>query len=58
MDFIINNWGTILAIIPMVIGLATVIAKITPNQTDDKVVGFLMRMVDLLAVHAEKTKTK
>jgi hypothetical protein len=56
MDFITSNWGMILAAIPMIIGIATIITKATPNKTDDKVVAFLMKLVDLIAIHAETTK--
>ncbi len=54
MDFI--TWGTILAILPMLVGIATVIARVTKNKTDDKVVAFLMKIVDFMAIHAETTK--
>ncbi len=56
MDWIVNNWGAILAAIPMVIGIATIITKLTKNETDDKILAFFMKLVDLIAIHAEPTK--
>ncbi len=58
MDFIISYWEVLLAIIPMVAGIATAIERITPNKTVGKVAGFLMRIVGFLAIHAEKTEIK
>ena len=58
MDFIINYWEVLLAIVPLVAGIATAIEKVTPNKTVGKVAGILMRIVGFLAIHAKKTEIK
>jgi hypothetical protein len=45
MNWIINHWNDVLAVIGAAVALATVIVKLTPSQKDDtvlaKVVGVL-----------------
>jgi hypothetical protein len=52
MEFIMLYWP----VIPTVIAVASVIAKITPNKTDDKVMGFVLKIVDALALTKGPTK--
>ena len=43
-------------IVPSVIALASVIAKITPNKTDDKYVSKIQWLIDKLALTTGKTE--
>jgi len=43
-------------VIPSVIAVASMIAKITKNTTDDKIVGYVMKVVDTLALSTGKTE--
>jgi len=45
-------------VIPSVIAVASIIAKITPNKTDDKILGFILKAVDKLALTTGKTELK
>ena len=45
-------------IVPSVIAAATIIARITVNETDDKIVFWFAKAVGLFAVHANKTELK
>lgn len=51
----IQTWWPVL---PTVVALATAIARITPNETDNKVVYFLTRIIDSFAIHSTKTIKK
>lgn len=59
MEWISANWWTV--IVPVFTGVVTVasiIAKATPNEIDNKVVGVLLKIVDFFALTTGKTKTK
>ena len=58
MEWIIANWESVVAIITGIVTVASIIAKITPTETDDKVVGFLLKFVDLLAINNKPTEVK
>jgi len=45
-------------VVPSIVAVASVIAKITPNETDDKVVAFILKVVDALALTTGKTQLK
>ena len=45
-------------IIPAAVSLASLIAKITPNKTDDKIVFWVLKVVDMIALSTGKTKLK
>lgn len=51
-EFISTYWP----VIPSVIAAASVIAKITKNTTDDKIVGCIMKVIDALALTTGKTE--
>ncbi len=50
---ILSIWWPVL---PSIIAVASIIAKITPNQTDDKIVGFVLKFIDAFALTTGKTK--
>lgn len=54
LSFILTWWP----VIPSAISIASVVAKITPNKTDDKIVFYLLKVVDFLALTTDKTKFK
>lgn len=54
LPFILTWWP----IVPSVISIASIVAKITPNKTDDKIVFYLLKIVDYLALTTDKTKLK
>jgi len=54
-EFILENWMTI---ITAAIAGASVIAKVTPNQTDNTVIARLQKIVDVLALSSKPTEYK
>jgi len=45
-------------VLPSVIAVASLIAKITPNETDDKIVGSVLKFIDAFALTTGKTVLK
>ena len=43
-------------VVPSIIAVASIIAKITPNKTDDKVIAAVLKVVDKLAFTTGKTE--
>jgi len=58
MEFITENWESIVAIFTGVVTLASIVAKITTNETDNKIVGVLLKIVDMLAINTKPTIVK
>ena len=53
MDWLTSHWGSLLTVVTSVISAASVVAKITPTQTDDLVIATILKVVDLLAFSRE-----
>tara|TARA_Y100000593_G_scaffold87405_1_gene167816 strand:+ start:1219 stop:1407 length:189 start_codon:yes stop_codon:yes gene_type:complete len=58
MEYIQQNWEQILAIVTGVIAAASAVAVLTPNKTDNKVVGAIRKLVDLLALNVGNAKNE
>lgn len=58
MTWITNNLETILLIITGIISVASLIAKITPNETDNKFIAIVQKVIDAVALTTGKTKFK
>jgi len=58
MDWLIANWASIVAIVTGVVTVASIIAKLTPTETDDKVVGYFLKLIDFLAINNKPTEIK
>lgn len=54
MEFIMTYWPAI----PAMITAASVIAKITPNETDNKIVAILQKIIDTIALSSTPTTHK
>ena len=48
----------IIQLLAMVIAIASVIAKITPTEVDNKVLALMLKIVDILAINTKPTKLK
>ena len=55
--WIIANWDSVFIIVTGIIGVASVIAKLTPTEVDDKWVAKILQFVDLLALTPKDGKT-
>ncbi len=58
MEYIVENWDTIGAIALQVIGAAALVATLTPNETDNKIVDALSKIINLLGANFGKAKNK
>ena len=56
MDWIIANWGQITQIIVSVVGVAAIVATLTPNSSDNKAVDFLLNIVNAVGGNVGKAK--
>ncbi len=44
------DWKLIVAFIPFVIGIASIIVKITPSQTDNKILDVIIKILQALSL--------
>lgn len=50
MNFIIENWQSMLAILGGLVTVATLIVGLTPSQKDDAILAKVIKVVDWLSV--------
>lgn len=50
MNFILENWNNLLAVVGGVVSLATLIVGLTPSTKDDEALGKIVRVLDLFSV--------
>jgi hypothetical protein len=58
MDWIIANWGQVLLIITQVVGVAALIATLTPNQSDNAIVDTVLKVINTLGGNVGKAENK
>lgn len=58
MEFLINHWTDILLGLTSIVTGASVIAKLTPTKTDDRILGQILHFIDIIAINTEPTETK
>ena len=51
MEWIANNWLEIGAAYTALVTAASIIARLTPTKSDDKIVDFLLKGVNFLAIN-------
>jgi len=57
MEFLSNlDFGKILTVAMAILSAATVITAVTPTKVDDKVVGFILKVLNLFAGNVGKNK--
>tara|TARA_Y100000356_G_C11121248_1_gene214926 strand:+ start:295 stop:480 length:186 start_codon:yes stop_codon:yes gene_type:complete len=54
MEFLTGNMGQIVEILTQVVGVAALVATLTPNESDDKIVGFVLKVVNVLGANVGK----
>jgi len=55
MTYIMTNWQTWLAVATSVIGSAAIIATLTPNKADDRIVQWLLDIVNFIGANVGTT---
>ena len=48
MEWITSNWGNLYSIITQVVGIAALVATLTPNTSDNKAVDFVLNIINML----------
>ena len=56
MEWITSNWGNLYSIITQVVGVAALVATLTPNTSDNKAVDFVMNIINMLGANIGKSK--
>tara|TARA_R110002096_G_scaffold332064_1_gene526106 strand:+ start:46 stop:234 length:189 start_codon:yes stop_codon:yes gene_type:complete len=51
MDFLTGNIGVIIDIVTQVVGIAALVATLTPNESDNVVVGFILDFINVLGAN-------
>lgn len=54
MNFITENGDTILVVLTSIVAAASAVANVTPNETDNKIVATLSKVVNFLALNLKK----
>ena len=54
MDFILTHLTDLVAIFAGVVTTASLIANLTPTETDNRIVEFLKKLIDVLALNFRK----
>ena len=57
-EYVQTNWEQILTIIATVVASASAVAALTPNTTDNKVIGSIRKLLDLLAFNVKHAKNE
>lgn len=58
MTYITQNAGDIIEIALLLVGAFSILATMTPNQTDNKIANALMKIVNFLGANFGKAKNK
>lgn len=54
MEWITQNWPQLLEIITAIVTIASLVANLTPTETDNKIVAYIVRAVNLLGFNLKK----
>lgn len=57
-EYVIENWEQILTVLGGIVMSASAVAALTPNKTDNKILGAIRKLVDLLALNVRNAKNK
>ena len=56
MDWLVANASSLLELIVQVVGVAALVATLTPNDSDNKAVDFILNIVNLLGGNVGRSK--
>ena len=56
MEWITSNWGNLYSIITQIVGVAALVATLTPNTSDNKAVDFVLNIINMLGANVGKSK--
>ena len=55
-NWVMENWEQVLMVVSSIVGGFSVLATMTPNSADNKVVDMVMRIVNFLGANVGKAK--
>lgn len=58
MEWIITNIGVVLGILAKLVAAAAAIAAITPTASDNRIIGFLVQIVDIVGLNVLNAKNE
>ena len=58
MEWISENWQNVLSIATSLVGAFAIIATMTPNPEDDKIVSHLYKLINFLGANFGKSQNK
>lgn len=57
-EYVSGNWAVILEIVLGLVGVFALVATLTPNKSDDKIVQYVLDLVNFLGANVGKSKNK
>jgi hypothetical protein len=58
MEYLKDNWDVIGQIALQVVGVAALVATLTPTKSDNKIIGLVQKLIHLLAANVGKAKSE
>lgn len=58
MNWLLENWDQVIKLILETIGVAAILASLTPNKTDDKVVAMIRKVINTIGFNVGNAKNK
>ena len=58
MEWFTTNWESLFVILTQVVGVAALVATLTPNTSDNKAVDFVLNVINMLGANVGKSKNK
>lgn len=57
-QWITANAADLIAILTAVVAVASLVAKVTPTEVDNKVIAYILKFIDALALNTKPTELK
>jgi hypothetical protein len=58
MEWILLNWGSIVQGVLMIVGGASLLAKLTPTKKDDIIIDSILKLINGIALNPKKKKAR
>lgn len=58
MEWITNHWTDVVAIVTGIVTVASIIARLTPTETDNAIIAKILQIIDMLALNNKPTELK
>ena len=58
MEWFTTNWESLFVILTQVVGVAALVATLTPNTSDNKAVDFVLNIINMLGANVGRSKNK